>query len=86
MLVERLKETGLSDRCWHVPARQVGSMLTSKSPPPTTVSWRIACNSLETCIREPPIHNVRTREFFGARSGRQLSSPNEMRCMRTGNR
>ena len=27
MLVERLRETGLADRCWTVPARQVGHFL-----------------------------------------------------------
>ena len=36
VLVERLKETGLADRCWHVPARQVTSMLIPQFHPPTT--------------------------------------------------
>ena len=34
MLVERLRETGLADRCWHVPARQVDSLLKPYPPPP----------------------------------------------------
>lgn len=78
VLVERLKETGLSERCWHVPARQVDSMLTPVSPPPTTVSWRTARYGLEICIRVPTIQDVRAWEVLGIHSGD--SSPHPMLC------